>query len=94
MIYKTLHRKLNCEDTKGVTRCRKSKEIHYDEKNKYNKRTHNDLQNTTQKTKDQVIRTQLKCGDELGCSGKAGIFFPTSGIRRVTLIANPVISLQ
>ena len=84
----------NCEDTKGVTRSRKSKEIHYDDKNKYSKRTHNDLQNTTQKTKDQVIRTQLKCGDGLGCSGKAGIFFPTSGICRVTLIANPVISLE
>ena len=41
------------EDTKGVIRSRKSKKYrqHNGQKN-YDKRTNNDLQNTTQKTKD------------------------------------------
>jgi len=30
--------------------------------------TNNDLQNTTQKTKDRVTRIPLNTGDELGCS--------------------------
>jgi hypothetical protein len=33
------------------------------------KRTNNDLQNTTLKTKDGVTRTPLKQVDELRCSG-------------------------
>jgi len=34
------------------------------------KRTNNDLQNITQKTKDRATRTSLKTGAELGCPGK------------------------
>ena len=34
------------------------------------KRTNNDLQNTTQKTKDRVTPTPLKTGGELMCSGR------------------------
>jgi hypothetical protein len=33
------------------------------------RRTNNDLQNITQKTKDRVTRTPLKTGSELGYSG-------------------------
>jgi hypothetical protein len=40
---------------------------------KKNKRTNNDLQNTTPKTKDRVTRTPLKIGDELMCSGRVSI---------------------
>jgi len=46
------------------------------------KRTNNDLQNTTQKTKDRATRTPLKYGGELMCSGRVGSSWPTSGIRR------------
>ena len=41
------------ENIKGVIRIRKSKKDRY-------KRTHNDLQNTTEKTKDRATRTPLK----------------------------------
>jgi hypothetical protein len=34
------------------------------------KSTNNDLQNTTQKTKDRETRTPLKPGGELRCSGR------------------------
>ena len=47
------------EDTKGIIRNRKSK--------KNERRTNNDLQNITQKTKARATRTPLKAGDELGC---------------------------
>ena len=36
------------------------------------KRTINDLQNTTQKTKDRATQTPLKIGGELRCSGRVG----------------------
>ena len=51
------------EDTKGVIRIRKSKKNrqHIGRK-KTDKRTNNDLQNTTHTIKDQVTRTQLKIG--------------------------------
>jgi len=53
------------ENTKGVIRIYKSKKDrqHNHQKKKY-KRTNNDLQNTTQKTKDQAMRTSLKTGRE------------------------------
>jgi hypothetical protein len=35
---------------------------------KKDKRTNNDSQNTTQKTKDGTTRIPLKSGDELGCT--------------------------
>ena len=42
------------EDTKGVIRSRKSKDRQHNGQKKKDKRTNNDLQNITQKTKDQV----------------------------------------
>jgi hypothetical protein len=52
------------------------------------KRTRNDLQNTTQKTKDRATRTSLKTGDELMCPGRIS----SSCARRVTPVTHPVIS--
>ena len=42
------------EDTKGVIRIRKSKDRHHKEQKK---KGQNDLQNTTQKTKDRTTST-------------------------------------
>jgi hypothetical protein len=48
------------EDTKGVTRRRKSKkDKHYNVQKKQDKSSSNDLQNTTQKTEDRVTQTLL-----------------------------------
>jgi hypothetical protein len=57
------------EDTKEVIRFRKSKKNrqHNDQK-KTEKRTNNDLQNITQKTKDRVTRTPLKPGVNSGAT--------------------------
>ena len=46
----------------------------------------------THKTKDRVIRTPLKTGGELRCSGRVSSYWSTSDTRRVNLITNPVIS--
>jgi hypothetical protein len=75
------------EDTKGVNRNRKSKD---EQKNR--KKTNNDLQNITHKTKDRVTRTKLKTVNELRCSGRVSSSCSTSGTHRVTLVTNPVIS--
>jgi hypothetical protein len=48
-------------DTKGVIRSRKSNDRQY---NDQMKRTNNNLQNNTQKTKDRATRTPLKTGSE------------------------------
>ena len=58
------------------------------------KRTNNELQNTTLKTKDGATRTQLKTGGELMCSEKVNSSCSTNVIRRVTLVTNPVISYE
>jgi hypothetical protein len=42
----------------------------------------------TYKTKDRVIRTPLKTGGELRCSGKVSSSYSTSGNRRVNLVTN------
>jgi len=55
---------------------------------KKDKRTNNDLQNTTHKTKDEAIRTLLKPGSTL----RVGSSCFTCGTHRVTLVRNPVIS--
>jgi len=48
------------EDTKGVIRSRKSKKNRrYKDQKKMDNSTNNDLQNITQKTKDQVTQTPL-----------------------------------
>ena len=56
------------------------------------KRTYNDLQNITQKTKDQTTRIPLKTGGELRCSRRVTSSCSTYGTCRVTLVTNPVIS--
>ena len=50
------------EDTKGVIKICKSKDRQQNGKKKRDKRTNNDLRNTTQKTKDRATRTPLKTG--------------------------------
>jgi hypothetical protein len=50
------------EDTKGVIRMRKSKDIQCNDQKKKDKRTNNDLQNITQKTKDRETQTPVKAG--------------------------------
>ena len=47
--------------TKRVIRIRKSKK----DRHQKSKRTNNDLQNISHKTKDRVTQTPLKTGDEL-----------------------------
>jgi hypothetical protein len=59
------------EDTKGVISILKSKKDRlYNDQKKKGKRTNNDLQNITEKIKDQATRTPLKTAGELGCSGR------------------------
>jgi len=78
------------EDTKGVIRLRVSKknQQHNGQKKKDKQRS----TKHTHKTKDRVTRTSLKTGDELRCSGKVRSSCFTSGICRVNLVTNPVIS--
>jgi len=61
------------------------KDLQYNGQTKKDKRTNNDLQNITQKTKDRVTRTPLKTGGELGCSGWVSSSCSTRGTRRITL---------
>ena len=59
------------EDTKGVIRIRKSKkDRQHNSQQKKNKRTINDLQRITHKTKDGFTGTPLKNRSELRCSGR------------------------
>ena len=52
------------EDTKGVIRFRKSKKNRqYNGQKKKNKRTNNDIQNITHKTKDRLTRIPLKTNE-------------------------------
>ena len=52
------------------------------------KKTKNDLQNTTQKTKVRPTLTTLKTGGELGCPVRVDSSCSTCGTRRVTLFTN------
>ena len=71
-------------DIKGVIKIRKSKkDRQHNDQNKMDKRTINDLQNTTQNNKDRATRTQLKIGVELRCSGRVGSFCSNSDTRRI-----------
>ena len=54
------------ENTKSKIRLRKSKDKQQNGKKKKDKRTNNDLQNTTHKTKDHVTRTPPKTGVNSG----------------------------
>ena len=53
------------EDTKGVIIIRKSKDRQHNGQQKKYKRTNNDRQSITHKTKDLVTQTPLKTGYEL-----------------------------
>jgi len=48
----------------------------------------NDLQNTTQKTKDRATWTPLKTSGELMCSGRVGSPCSICGTSRVILVTN------
>ena len=54
---------------------------------KKDKRTNNDLQNTTQTTKDSARRTPINW-TECSCCGRVSSSCSTSGTRRVTLVTN------
>ena len=56
------------------------------------KRTNNDLQNTSLKTKDCATRTPLKTGSEIVWAVTVSSSCSISGTRRVTLDTNPVTS--
>jgi len=51
-----------------------------------NRRTNNDLQNITQKTKDRVTQTPLKTGDELRYSWRVSSFCSTCDTSLVTIL--------
>ena len=52
--------RIEFEDTKGVIKIRNSKDRKHNGQKKKDKRTNNNLQNITHKTKDRVTWTQLK----------------------------------
>ena len=80
------------EDTKGVIRIRISeKNIQH---NVQKKKVQQDKQRSTKhtyETKDRVTRTPLKTEGELGCSGRVSSSCFISGIRRDSLVTNPVV---
>jgi hypothetical protein len=59
------------EDIKGVIRIQKSK----DRQRQNDEMINNDLQNTTQKTKDKATRIPRKKGNELRCSGREAVYY-------------------
>ena len=75
------------EDTKDLTR-KSKKDKQYKGQMKRDKRTNNDLQNNTLKTKDRATRTPLKTGGDLRCFGWGSSYCSTSGTRVVTLVTN------
>jgi len=52
----------------------------------------NDLQNTTQKSKDRATQITLRTGGELRCSGRVNISSSTCDTRSVSVVINLVIS--
>ena len=74
---------------KGEIRSRNSKRVKkYNGQKKKDKKTYNDLQNTTHITKDAAIRTPLKTGDELKCTRRVSSSCSMCDTRRVTLVTN------
>jgi hypothetical protein len=49
---------------------------------KKDKRTNNDQQNVSQKTKDRATRIPLKTGNELRCAGRVSSLCSTCGTRK------------
>ena len=56
------------------------------------KRTNNNLQKITQKTKDRAARIPSKFGRKIRCSGRVITSCSTCDTRSVTFVKNPVIS--
>jgi hypothetical protein len=93
------------EDTKGIFGSSKSKKDRQQmakRKENVNLRTDNTMakkkrkkvQNTTQKIKDRAIRTSLKSGDELRCSGRVSNSCSTCDNSSVTVIyAIPIFNM-
>ena len=59
---------------------------------KRDKRTNNNLQNTTQKTKDRAARTPIKSVGDLRCSGRESSSCSNTGTRRVILLTTPQLT--
>jgi hypothetical protein len=57
---------------------------------KKDKKTNNNLQNTTKKIKARAIRTPQTTGDELPCFGTVRSSCSNSGARHVTFATNQV----
>jgi hypothetical protein len=77
---KSVSRLEEFEDSKGVIRNRKSKnDRQYNGQKKKEIGTKNELQNTTEKTKDRATQTLLKTGSEFMCSGRVTSSSSTSG---------------
>jgi hypothetical protein len=72
------------EDTKVVIRIRKSKKNRQHNGQKDKQHTHT--------TKGRVTRTPLSTGGKLRSSGRVSSSCSTSGIRRVNLVTNSVLS--
>ena len=83
---KSVSRLEEFEESKGVIRNRKSKnDRQYNGQKKKEIGTKNELQNTTEKTKDRATQTLLKTGDELMCSGRVNTSCTTYDTRRVNV---------
>ena len=85
-------RKKSLNISKWVIRIRKSKDRQHNGQKKKDKRTNNDRQNITYKTKYLVTRTPLKNGGELRCSGRVSSSCSTGGTIHVNLVKNPMTS--
>ena len=76
--------KIGLKKSLKLIRIRKSKKDRkHNGQKKTDKRTNNDIQNITHKTKDRVTRTPLQSGGEFWCSGRVSSFFSTSVRRNV-----------
>ena len=86
-VYILIHlfqREEEFEDTKGEIRIRKSKKNRQHNGQKDKQHTHT--------TKGRVTRTPLSTGGKLRSSGRVSSSCSTSGIRRVNLVTNSVLS--
>jgi hypothetical protein len=81
VVYKT-----SLKISKRVIRiCKSKKDRQHNGQIKNDKKTNNNLQTNTQKTKDRATRTPLKTGGEIRCSEMVSNSCSTSGTCRVTL---------
>jgi len=81
------------EDTNGVIKiCNSKKDRHHNDQTKKDKRTNNNLQNITHKSKDRITRTPLKTGGEHRCAGKVNSTCSTSGTHVSNIILTSLFS--